>query len=186
MTKLGSLEEAVGDAGDEAEDFVTACRENEIALLEGIVDIARFARKRAERMDFEMLRDGEAFAQVEGLLRGHRDHHVGGFQQFHMAFQIGGSGFVADIDADFAQRHPGIERDEGAVAGVGRDAGGADAHGAVDTALTQFTREQMLGHHAARRIGGADQEDRGARGVFSTRSRVRTRVLISHWLSIFS
>ncbi len=57
-------------------------------------------------------RAGKALDQIARLLLGHRDDEIGLLEHLGMPLEIGGGRFVADVDADFAQRHPRVERDQ--------------------------------------------------------------------------
>src|SRR5260370_28291274 len=76
-----------------------------------------------------------------------------------MTFQVGGRRFVADVDADFAQRHPRVERDQRTVTCVGCDARRRDHNFVVEAERVEFAAQDMFGHHAARGVGGANKQD---------------------------
>src|SRR5258708_37088809 len=77
-----------------------------------------------------------------------------------MPFRAGRSCLVADIDPAFAQRHPGVERDQRSVARVWRDSRRGNRYLMVEAERVEFAAQNMLRHHASRGIGRADEEDR--------------------------
>src|ERR1700687_4461470 len=77
-----------------------------------------------------------------------------------MPFQIRRYCLVADIDPDFAQRHPGVERDQRSVPRVGRDSRRGDRYLMIEAERVELAPQNMFGHHASRGVGRADEEDR--------------------------
>ena len=57
-----------------------------------------------------------------------RDYEVAFLEHLGMPFEVGRDRLVADIDADFAQSHAGVERDQRSVAGVGGDSRRGDRY----------------------------------------------------------
>src|SRR5271170_6594506 len=142
-----------------AMDFLATLREYLVALLVRIVDVARLARERAQREHRPLLGAGKSLDQLARLLLRHRDDEIGFLEHLGMPLEIGRSRFVADVDADFAQRHPRVERNERAITRIRRDARGLDRDVVVEAERVEFVSQYVLGHHAARRVGGADKQD---------------------------
>ena len=118
-----------------------------------------FACERTQREHRALARAGEALDQLARLLLGHRDDEIGLLEHLGMPLEVGRRRFVADVDADFAQRHPRVERDQRAVARVRRDARRGDRDVVIEAERVEFAAQDMLGHHAARGVGGADKQD---------------------------
>src|SRR5208337_4770741 len=153
------MKQAFDDGRDEAMDFLAAFGEYQVALFVGVVDVAGLTRERTQREHGTAGSAGKTLDQIARLLPGHRDDEIGLLEHFGMALEVGGGRFVADVDADFAQRHAGVERDQRAVARVGRDAGRGNRDAMVEAERVEFAPQDMLGHHAARGVGGANEED---------------------------
>src|SRR5208337_2797006 len=153
------MKQAFDDGRDEAMDFLAAFGEYQVALFVGVVDIAGLARERTQREHRPLARAGKSLDQLARLLLGHRDYEIGLLEHLGMPLEVGGSSLVADVDADFAQRHPGVERDQRAVAGVRRDAGRGNRYLMLEVERVEFAPQDMLGHHAARGVGGANEQD---------------------------
>src|ERR1700687_1846788 len=77
-----------------------------------------------------------------------------------MTLEVRGHGFVADIDSYFAQRHPGVERDQRSVARIRRDSRRGNRDLMVEAERVEFAAQNMLRHHASRGVGRAYEEDR--------------------------
>jgi hypothetical protein len=112
--------------------------------------------------------DWKTLSEVVRLLIGHRDDEVGFCEQLRMTLEVGRSRFVADIDTNVTQRHPGVERDQRTVAGVRSDTRRPHSNVIDEATAVQFAEHQMLRHHTARRVGGTNQQD-------GTKARLRFR-----------
>ncbi len=119
----------------------------------------RLACERSQREHRPLLRAGESFDQFARLLLRHRDDEIGLLEHLGMPLEVGRGRLVADIDTDFAQRHPRVERYQRAVASVRRDAGRIDRDVVIEAERVEFAPQDMLGHHAARGVRGADKQD---------------------------
>src|SRR5260370_42479592 len=77
-----------------------------------------------------------------------------------MPFQVGRDRVVAEIDADFAEPHPGVERDQRSVARIGGDSRRGNCNLMVEAERVEFATQNMFSHHAPRGVGRADEKDR--------------------------
>src|SRR6202030_3763210 len=112
-----------------------------------------------QREHWTLARAGEALDQFARLLFGHRDDEISLLEHLGIPLEVGGRRFVADVDTNFAQRHPRVERDQRTVARVRRDARRGDRDFVIEAERVEFAAQDMLGHHAARGGGGADKQD---------------------------
>src|SRR5215468_11843369 len=152
-------QESVHALGEAAFDLVPAVAVLVLALLEGIVDVARLSHELLEREDVAAPR---LLVGPEHLflLLGHGQDEMRLRDELAVAPEIGGGdGVFREMNPVLAEHDARIQRRDHAVAGVVGDATRAHGDARACLPLLEHLLEEHVGHDAAAGVGVTDEED---------------------------